>query len=221
VLSCPLMRALTIAIDGPSGAGKGTVASMLSAEIQKRGVHVEVLDGDEVRQNLSKGLGFSKEDRDTNIRRIGYVAQHAGAQRRRVDHRGDLALPRDSRRVPRAIASAVHRDLRRLLRSRSASNATPKASTRKRAPVRSPSLLASPPRTSHRLHLKSRSTPRPKASRRRPARSSSTSRAGAWSADQAAAGAILGGIQRTEFAARIDVASCSGGRFLSGWGSER
>lgn len=60
---------------GLSGAGKSTLAAMLSAELRKRGVHVEVLDGDEVRTHLSKGLGFSKEDRDTNIRRIGFVAK--------------------------------------------------------------------------------------------------------------------------------------------------
>jgi 3'-phosphoadenosine 5'-phosphosulfate synthase len=60
---------------GLSGAGKSTLASMLSAELRTRGIGVEVLDGDEVRTNLSKGLGFSKEDRDTNIRRIGYVAR--------------------------------------------------------------------------------------------------------------------------------------------------
>jgi ATP sulfurylase/adenylyl-sulfate kinase len=60
---------------GLSGAGKSTLAAMLSAELRARGVHVEVLDGDEVRTHLSKGLGFSKEDRDTNIRRIGYVAK--------------------------------------------------------------------------------------------------------------------------------------------------
>jgi ATP sulfurylase/adenylyl-sulfate kinase len=60
---------------GLSGSGKSTLASMLSAELRARGVHVEVLDGDEVRTHLSKGLGFSKEDRDTNIRRIGYVAK--------------------------------------------------------------------------------------------------------------------------------------------------
>ncbi len=59
---------------GLSGAGKSTLAAMLSAELRKRGVRVEVLDGDEVRTHLSKGLGFSKEDRDTNIRRIGFVA---------------------------------------------------------------------------------------------------------------------------------------------------
>jgi len=60
---------------GLSGAGKSTVANALQAEIQRRGRHVELLDGDEVRTHLSKGLGFSKEDRDTNIRRIGYVAR--------------------------------------------------------------------------------------------------------------------------------------------------
>src|SRR5215207_11147623 len=60
---------------GLSGAGKSTLAAMLSAELRKRGVRAEVLDGDEVRTHLSKGLGFSKEDRDTNIRRIGFVAR--------------------------------------------------------------------------------------------------------------------------------------------------
>jgi len=60
---------------GLSGAGKSTVANALQAELQRRGNHVELLDGDEVRTHLSKGLGFSKEDRDTNIRRIGYVAR--------------------------------------------------------------------------------------------------------------------------------------------------
>jgi adenylyl-sulfate kinase len=60
---------------GLSGSGKSTLATLLSAEIRARGVHVEVLDGDEVRTHLSKELGFSKEDRDTNIRRIGYVAK--------------------------------------------------------------------------------------------------------------------------------------------------
>ncbi|HEX9794259.1 MAG TPA: adenylyl-sulfate kinase [Planctomycetota bacterium] len=59
---------------GLSGAGKSTLARMIEPELRARGVNVEVLDGDEVRTNLSKGLGFSKEDRDTNIRRIGYVA---------------------------------------------------------------------------------------------------------------------------------------------------
>lgn len=60
---------------GLSGAGKSTLAEALAPELRARGVPVEVLDGDEVRTNLSKGLGFSKEDRDTNILRIGYVAK--------------------------------------------------------------------------------------------------------------------------------------------------
>jgi len=59
---------------GLSGAGKSTIAEMLYHEFQARGLKTEILDGDEVRKNLSKGLGFSKEDRDTNILRIGFVA---------------------------------------------------------------------------------------------------------------------------------------------------
>ena len=59
---------------GLSGAGKSTLAEFLTPILIERGVKVEVLDGDVVRTNLSKGLGFSKEDRDTNIRRIGFVA---------------------------------------------------------------------------------------------------------------------------------------------------
>jgi len=65
----------TLWFTGLSGAGKSTLAAAVSAELGRRGIPVEVLDGDEVRQNLSKGLGFSREDRDTNIRRIGYVAK--------------------------------------------------------------------------------------------------------------------------------------------------
>src|SRR6266487_5089510 len=60
---------------GLSGAGKSTLAEQLVSTFKERGYRVELLDGDEVRTNLSKGLGFSKEDRDTNIRRIGYVAR--------------------------------------------------------------------------------------------------------------------------------------------------
>ncbi|HYJ46463.1 MAG TPA: adenylyl-sulfate kinase, partial [Pyrinomonadaceae bacterium] len=56
-------------------AGKTTLTEELVPELRGRGVRVESLDGDEVRTNLSKGLGFSKEDRDTNIRRIGYVSR--------------------------------------------------------------------------------------------------------------------------------------------------
>jgi ATP sulfurylase/adenylyl-sulfate kinase len=65
----------TIWLTGLSGAGKSTLARSLEIALRDRQRHVEVLDGDEVRENLSKGLGFSKEDRDTNIRRIAYVAK--------------------------------------------------------------------------------------------------------------------------------------------------
>lgn len=54
-------------------SGKTTVADMVFAELKKRKVKVEIFDGDIIRQNLSKGLTFSKEDRDANIRRIGFV----------------------------------------------------------------------------------------------------------------------------------------------------
>jgi adenylyl-sulfate kinase len=64
----------TVWFTGLSGAGKSTIAEMLYHEFQARGMKTEILDGDEVRKNLSKGLGFSKEDRDTNILRIGFVA---------------------------------------------------------------------------------------------------------------------------------------------------
>jgi adenylylsulfate kinase len=59
---------------GLSGAGKTTVAAKLAPTLAERGHRVELLDGDEVRTNLCQGLGFSREDRDTNIARIGYVA---------------------------------------------------------------------------------------------------------------------------------------------------
>jgi adenylylsulfate kinase len=69
-----LNKGFTLWFTGLSGAGKSTIADVLEREIRTRGRNVEVLDGDVVRTNLSKGLGFSKEDRDTNIRRIGFVA---------------------------------------------------------------------------------------------------------------------------------------------------
>ena len=65
----------TLWFTGLSGAGKSTLAEAVRDALVARGRRVEILDGDEIRTNLSKGLGFSKEDRDTNIRRIGYVAR--------------------------------------------------------------------------------------------------------------------------------------------------
>ena len=68
-------KGFTLWLTGLSGAGKTTLARVVEQELRVRGVAAEVLDGDEIRTNLSKGLGFSKEDRDTNIRRIGYVCR--------------------------------------------------------------------------------------------------------------------------------------------------
>lgn len=70
-----LKKGFTIWFTGLSGSGKSTLSSLVHRGLQTSGVtNVEVLDGDVVRTHLSKGLGFSKEDRDTNIRRIGWVA---------------------------------------------------------------------------------------------------------------------------------------------------
>ena len=67
-------RGFVVWFTGLSGAGKTTLAHKLEPSLRERGHKVELLDGDVVRTNLSKGLGFSKEDRDINIRRIGFVA---------------------------------------------------------------------------------------------------------------------------------------------------
>jgi adenylyl-sulfate kinase len=67
-------RGFVVWFTGLSGAGKTTIGEKLEALLRERGLRVEALDGDIVRTHLSKGLGFSKEDRDTNIRRIGFVA---------------------------------------------------------------------------------------------------------------------------------------------------
>src|SRR5262249_46457329 len=60
---------------GLSGAGKTTLSRSVSRELVALGHRVEILDGDEVRENLSRGLGFSRDDRDENVRRIGFVAR--------------------------------------------------------------------------------------------------------------------------------------------------
>jgi adenylylsulfate kinase len=69
-----MTEGFTLWFTGLSGAGKTTIAEIVRPELERRGLLVEWLDGDEVREHLSKGLGFSKEDRDTNIDRIGWVA---------------------------------------------------------------------------------------------------------------------------------------------------
>jgi adenylyl-sulfate kinase len=70
-----MSKGTVIWLTGLSGAGKTTLASALKSELIAAGHRIETLDGDEVRENLSRGLGFSKEDRDTNVRRIGFVAR--------------------------------------------------------------------------------------------------------------------------------------------------
>src|SRR5215470_17556349 len=70
----PQQLGFTLWFTGLSGAGKTTIAELVRPELERRGRLVEWLDGDEVRTHLTKGLGFSKEDRDTNIERIGWVA---------------------------------------------------------------------------------------------------------------------------------------------------
>jgi adenylylsulfate kinase len=66
---------LTVWFTGLSGAGKTTICGAVSTELAERGYRVEVLDGDLLRKHLSRDLGFSKEDRDENIRRIGFIAE--------------------------------------------------------------------------------------------------------------------------------------------------
>jgi len=68
-------KGFTLWFTGLSGAGKSTVSEIVAKRLREHDSRVEVLDGDVVRTNLSKGLGFSKEDRDTNIRRIGFVCE--------------------------------------------------------------------------------------------------------------------------------------------------
>ncbi len=70
-----MTKGFTVWFTGLSGSGKTTVSRLVGKELRARGYKVEVLDGDLVRENLSKGLGFSKADRDTNIRRIGFVCE--------------------------------------------------------------------------------------------------------------------------------------------------
>lgn len=68
-------KGCTLWFTGLSGAGKSTLSERIFDKLKKSGAKVELLDGDEVRTHLSKGLGFSKEDRDTNVHRLGFVSQ--------------------------------------------------------------------------------------------------------------------------------------------------
>ena len=70
---CYDRQGFTLWFTGLSGSGKTTLARLVEQELRARGYRVEVLDGDLIRQNLSRGLGFSKEDRDEHIRRVGFI----------------------------------------------------------------------------------------------------------------------------------------------------
>ena len=99
-----MSEGFTLWFTGLSGAGKSTLAGMAADELRRLGYRVEVLDGDEVRTNLSKGLGFSKEDRDINIRRIGYVCNLLA--RNGIQLRPMLAPCRPMSDLPRSNISA-------------------------------------------------------------------------------------------------------------------
>ncbi len=97
-----MQKGFTIWLTGMSGAGKSTLSQALVERLRLAGEkHIEVLDGDEVREYLSKGLGFSKEDRDINVRRIGYVC----------------SLLARNRTIAMAAAISPYRDIRGEVRS--------------------------------------------------------------------------------------------------------
>jgi adenylylsulfate kinase len=99
-------RGTVVWMTGLSGAGKSTIAGALVAELRRRGVDwLETLDGDEVREHLSAGLGFSKEDRDTNIRRIAWVA-HKLARNGVIVLVAAISPYRDAREAARRLIGA-------------------------------------------------------------------------------------------------------------------
>ena len=95
-------KGCTVWFTGLSGAGKSTVSTMLRDRLRAAGAKVELLDGDVVRTHLSKGLGFSREDRDENIRRIGFVCEL-------LSRNGVIAI---------AAAISPYREVRRNVRAR-------------------------------------------------------------------------------------------------------
>ena len=104
-----LHHGFTLWLTGLSGAGKSTLTGHLARLFRERGYRVELLDGDEVRTHLSKGLTFSKEDRDINVRRIGYVA-------RLLSRNGVIAL---------TAAISPYKDVRNEVRAEHAADGVP------------------------------------------------------------------------------------------------
>ena len=158
----PADQGLVLFFTGLSGSGKSTLAQALMDRILERGERsLTSLDGDVVRRNLSAGLTFSKTDRETNIRRIGWVAAE-------VSRHGGVAVcspiaPFDETRqqVRQMVETPAARSSSSMWprRSRSANVATARASTRRPAPARSPSSPASPPPTRSPMTPTSASTP--------------------------------------------------------------
>ena len=95
-------KGCTVWFTGLSGAGKSTISSLLERQLCAAGAKVELLDGDIVRTHLSKGLGYSREDRDENIRRIGFVCEL-------LSRNGVIAI---------AAAISPYREVRESLRTR-------------------------------------------------------------------------------------------------------
>jgi adenylylsulfate kinase len=100
-------QGFTLWFTGLSGSGKTTLARRVESILRDRGLKVEVLDGDLVRTNLSKGLGFSKEDRDTNIKRIGFVSK--------LLSRNGVAVIASAISPYRAVRDSVRRDIGRFV----------------------------------------------------------------------------------------------------------
>ena len=94
-------KGFTLWLTGLPRSGKSTVAGLVAGRLRALGIgNVELLDGDIVREGLCRDLGFSREDRTENIRRISFVSQAPDQQRGGRDRRGHLALPRGPRARP-------------------------------------------------------------------------------------------------------------------------